>query len=260
MSDENKDKPEEMKKVEGKPSKPRPIMELANELNDALYKSYQDSKGKSKGPDIAQIVRAAAGSATNSKKTVVPRLAFQEDPISNDHYMGLFRNKKRLLPDYAIKRIRTENHLIAAILRARGNAMSMFGRIRKDRFDVGLECEVKDEFKEILTSDELIKIQERIDAFLNILINCGRVDGLAHEDKMLLSEFMDLSCRNGLSFGRFASEIIYDNEGNFHRFRPVDAGTIYRAVRRGEYADSIRRASLALLEEIQGIKIDIKAM
>ena len=74
-----------------------------------------------------------------TNKTTVPRIAFTEDPITKDNYFGLFKNKKRLLPDWTIKRIRQEDHLIAAILRARGNTMSMFGRIRKDRFDIGLE-------------------------------------------------------------------------------------------------------------------------
>jgi hypothetical protein len=77
---------------------------------------------------------------------------------------------------------------------------------------------------------------------------------------MLLSEYFYIQAQNGLSFGRHATEAIYaeDDEGEktFHRFRPVDAGTIMRAVKKGEYADSVRRSSIRLLEEATGHKID----
>jgi hypothetical protein len=75
---------------------------------------------------------------------------------------------------------------------------------------------------------------------------------------MTLPEFLDLQTRNGLSFGQFVTEIVYldAEETEFHRFRPVDAGTIYRSVKKGESAESVRRSSIKALEYVTGVKID----
>jgi hypothetical protein len=243
-------------KISDSPNKT--LFAISNEINGEMAKSFMD--GKDPGTSIADLIGQVSGSAKRPSKTTVPRIAFTEDPVSKDNYFGLFKNKKRLLPDWTIKRIRQEDHLVASILRARGNTMSMFGRIRKDRFDIGIECNIKPEYDEVITPDQRIKIQQRISKVLNTLINCGSNEGVSNEDKMLLSEYFYISGMNGLSFGRFATEAIYeeDEEGNkvFHRFRPVDAGTIMRAVKEGEQADSIRQSSIKMLEEVTGHKID----
>lgn len=264
MSDDNK---KDLNKIESplkmggsaEPAKRgKALFTLSNEINSEMMKSYQDSPEAAKS--LSDLIGTVSGSAKRSSKTTVPRIAFTEDPVTNDNYFGLFKNKKRLLPDWTIKRIRQEDHLVASILRARGNTMSMFGRIRKDRFDIGVECNIKPEYDEVISPDQRIKIQERQDKALAILMNCGFNEGVANEDQMLLSEFFYTSAVNGLSFGRFATEVIYedDEEGakTFHRFRPVDAGTIMRAVRKGEYADDVRRSSIKLLEQINSSKID----
>lgn len=240
------------------PTKRTALFTLSNEINSEMMKSYQDDPEAAKS--LSDLIGSVSGSAKRSSKTTVPRIAFTEDPVTNDNYFGLFKNKKRLLPDWTIKRIRQEDHLVASILRARGNTMSMFGRIRKDRFDIGIECNIKPEYEEVITPDQRIKIQERQDKALGTLMNCGFNEGVANEDQMLLSEFFYTSAVNGLSFGRFATEVIYEDddagEKSFHRFRPVDAGTIMRAVRKGEYADDVRRSSIRLLEQINSSKID----
>lgn len=255
MSDDN-NKLE--KNIEDK--KQKPLMGMINEVNGEIMKSYMENPEKGSGINISDLIGATGGSARNVKKTKIPRIAFTEDPVSKDNYFGLYKNKKKLLPDWTIKRIRQEDHLIASILRARGNTMSMFGRVRKDRFDIGIECSLKPDYEEVITPEQRIKIQERISKTMNILINCGYNEGVANEDKMLLSEYMYISTQNGLAFGRFATEVIYDEDvyGNktFHRFRPTDAGTIMKAVKKGEYADDVRRSSIKMLDELNGSTID----
>lgn len=105
----------------------------------------------------------------------------------------------------------------------------------------------------------MVKIQERIDRFAKVLINCGHTEGLREEDKMTLPEWLDLQARNGVAFGRFATEFIYEDEDNkiFNRFRTADVGTMYQSVKKGEYAEGIRRDSVKLLEELSGVKIDV---
>jgi hypothetical protein len=261
MSDDNNNIPWNLNKVEKNSSKEnkKPIMSIANEVNAQMMKSYMDSPEKA-SQSISDLIGATSGSVKRSKKTTIPRIAFTEDPISKDNYFGLFKNKKRLIPDWTIKKIRQEDHLIASILRARGNTMSMFGRVRRDRFDIGIECNIKQEYEEVITPEQRIKIQERISKALNTIINCGSNEGVSVEERMLLSEYLYISAQNGLSFGRFATEVIYDEndlgEKIFHRFRPVDAGTIMKAVKKGEYADDVRRSSIKLLEQLSGSTID----
>lgn len=230
-----------------------------SEVTEVLNKSYLE-KGDASNVDLSQIVGLAAGSAKRVAKTSIPRIAFTEDPIQKDNYFGLFKNKRKLIPDSTIKRIRQEDHLIASILRARGNTMSMFGRVKKDRFDIGLDCTIKPEFDEILTPEQRIKINERIAKVLTLLINCGHNEGVAQDDRLLLSDFFYIQAQNGLAFGRAATEVIFQEDDlgkkTFHRFRPADAGTIMRAIKDGKGAEGIRISSAKLLEEISGSKID----
>ena len=220
-------------------------------FNEAIEKNY------SKNGNMMALLQQATGSS--NKKRAVPRLAFAEDPHNYDHYAGIYKMKQGLLPDKVIKQLRVQNFLIAGILRARGNSLSMMGHIRKDRFDVGIDVDVKPEFKDHIEPEQMVKIQERIDRFVKILINCGYTDGLEEEEKMTLPEYLDIQTRNGLGFGRFATEMIYEDDKNekFHRFRPADVGTIYRSVKKGESAEGIRRSSIKLLEELSGVKIDV---
>jgi hypothetical protein len=234
------------------------LFALSNEINEQLQEMHKKEPGSEKS--MSDLIGIVSGSAKRVNKTSVPRIAFTEDPVVKDNYFGLFKNKKRLLPDWTIKRIRQEDHLVASILRARGNTMSMFGRVRKDRFDIGVECNIKQEYEDVLQPDQKIKVQERIGRALNILMNCGSNEGVSSEDRMQLSEWLYVQAINGLSFGRFTDEAIYQEDDfgtkSFHRFRPVDAGTIYKAVKRGEYADDVRRSSIKLLEEMTGHNID----
>lgn len=225
---------------------------------EPLEKSSQDS--------VFSIVHQASGSASKKKS---PRMAFTESPQDADHYAGIYKHKTNLLPDSVIKQVRVQNHLIASILRARGNTMAMFGHVRRDRFDIGLEIELKPEFLDVVKPSQMIKIKERISLAEKILINCGHTTGLKVEDKMSLSEFLYLQTVNGISFGRFPTEVINTagengQEKKLHRFRPVDAGTIFSAANReGNIGESIRKNSINLLREVsskQKINIDLSKL
>lgn len=209
---------------------------------------------------MKSLIQYATGSAGNKRNA--PRLAFTENPYTRDNYAGIYKLKKDLTPPAIIKEIRVRNLLIAAILRARGNAMASFGHIRKDRFDVGIEVDVLNKFKDHISPEHKGKIDERIERFLKILVNCGFTDGIDYDDRLTLPDFFDLQSRNGLSFGQFATEIVYtepstpDETPKFHRFRVADAGTIYKTVKKGESAESVRKASVKLLESLTGTSID----
>ena len=204
--------------------------------------------------------------ATGNANKKAPRLAFTENPAPTDNYLGLYKSKRRLLPDEVLKQIRVQDHLVAAILRARGSMFSLFGHLRKDRFDTGLEVAIKKEFYEILSPEQYEKVMARVKKFEQILLNCGHTAGLEHHEQLPLSQFLDIQMQNGITFGRFATEVVYDREVEpnedgtfpFHRFRPIDVGTIYKCVRKGEYVgNNLRETAMKMLESITGGKPNI---
>lgn len=217
----------------------------------------QELIAKSAAPiTTADLIKSAMGSVQIGKK--IPRLAFSENPVKTDSFAGVFKYKSNLLPANIIKRIRVQNLLVAAIVRTRGAQLSMFGHIKNNRFDIGIELKIKKQFKDSIEPEELQAIKDRMDTFTKTLMDCGKTDKLPEKERMSLSEFMSLQCQNGVSFGWFGTELIWEdtNHKKLHRFRPVDAGSIYHSLKRGEYAEGTRQSSIKWLEEQQGVKIN----
>jgi len=248
---------------EQKPKTKQQIVFAAGEIDTAVLEANDLVKNEGENY-LSFAIKNAMGTV---KKSNVPRIAFTEDPVSTDHYAGVYKTKKRLLPDAILKLIRVQNHLVASILRARANTLSMFGHIKKDRFDVGIDVVIKPEFEPHIKPDQMVKIRDRIERFKKILINCGHNEGLKEHEKMSLSEFFYLQTMDGLGLGRFATEIVYEENENadpsvlsdsarkFNRFRPVDSGTMYKTVQKGESAASLRQSGIQLLQQVTGNKI-----
>lgn len=267
MSDSQDQKTPEQKQAEAVQAaaaisdsvKNKMVFALSETAGEALEKAgYKDSASA----PLMYALQQATGSA--SKKA--PALAFTENPAPSDNYLGLYKSKRRLLPDEVLKQIRITDHLIAAILRARGSMLSLFGHLRKDRFDIGLEVAIKPDFLKILTPEQYEKVIARMKKFEQILLNCGHTEGLEYQERKTLAEFLDIQARNGLTFGRFATEVIYDrdatpdSDGNypFFRFRAIDVATIVRAVRKGEYVgNNLRITAIKALESLTGEKFNI---
>lgn len=230
-------------------------------LSQTAAESLEKSGYKSDDPSAPLML--AIEQATGNANKKAPSLAFAESPSPSENYHGLFKIKRQLLPDEVLKQIRVSDHLVAAILRARGGQVSLFGHLRKDRFDVGIEVKIKKEFYKILTPEQYQQVSERMKRVEALLLNCGHTEGVENQNQMTLAEFLDEQVRNGLTFGRFATEIIYDRsqgpdlEGNypFHRFRPVDVATIFRAVRKGDaLGENFRQEAMKAIMELNGEK------
>src|ERR1039457_1437241 len=137
------------------PTKHKMVMALSQDAGEALAKAgYEPTNHAS---PLMYALSQASGSATKK----APRLAFTENPMPSDNWMGLYKSKRRLLPDEVLKQIRIQDHLVAAILRTRGSILSMFGHLKKDRFDVGVEVSLKQEFYDILNPEQFAKVTER---------------------------------------------------------------------------------------------------
>jgi hypothetical protein len=195
-----------------------------------------------------------------------PALAFMESPNYNDAYSGVVKSKRNEIPDDVLKLVRLQDYLVAAILRTRGGQLSQFGKKRADRFDKGMEISIKPEFFKLLNTEQYEKVVERIKRLETILLNCGHTEQLENQQKMTLSQFLGIQIQNALTFGWIGTEVIYDRESEpdkdgefpFNRFRPIDAGTIYKTVRNGENAGiNTRILAIKELERITGDKIKI---
>lgn len=248
------DSPEEMPQEHGLASLEKALQQISIPGTDL-------AKGENK--PLSGLIKQMSGTAAKSK---APSLAFSELPAPQSNFLGLFKARTRLLPPELIKTIRVTDHLVAAILRTRGNIMKLYGHLKKDRFDVGLEIEIKPEFLKILTPEQYEKVIKRVKRLEEILLNCGHTEGLEQQDRMTLADFMSIQTINGLSFGSHGTEMIYDRsrdadeDGNFpfHRFRPIDIATIYRAVRKGEQVgNNLRELALKALEQMEGGKFNI---
>jgi hypothetical protein len=222
--------------------------EIVDEQNEQVLKKHGDA--------WMDIVKNATGSAR--KKGV--SIALTEDPVKTNTYAGIYKLKTKLLPPEVIKQIRIQNLLVAAILRARGNALTMFAQPRASRFDIGFEIDIRPEFKDHIEPEQLIKIQERMAATQKLIMTCGYEDGLKDIEKTTFPDFLYQQGQNGCSFGQFATEWIYEDkeQTKLNRFRVVDAGSIYRAVKKGESAQSVRQASIKLLEQLTGDKLQVE--
>lgn len=233
-------------------------------LSESSNMSPMEELGKNK-IDLHPLEKALSD-ATGKATERAPALAFMESPNYNDAYAGVVKSKRNEIPDSILKMIRVQDHLVAAILRTRGGQISQFGKKRADRFDKGMEIKIKPEFFKLLNTEQYEKVVERIKRLETILLNCGHTEGLENQQKMTLSQFLNIQVQNACTFGWMGTEIIYDRETDpdqsgefpFNRFRPIDAGTIYKTVRNGEQAGvNTRILAIKELERITGDKIKI---
>jgi hypothetical protein len=233
-------------------------------LSDPTSMNPLDDLKKSR-PDLFPLQKAL-NDATGKATERAPALTFMESPNYNDAYAGVVKAKRNEIPDSILKMVRTQDHLVAAILRTRGGQISQFGKKRADRFDKGMEISIKPEFFKLLNTEQFEKVTERIKRLETLLLNCGHTEGLENQQKMTLSQFLNIQVQNACTFGWMGTEIIYDRETDpdkngdfpFNRFRAIDAGTIYKTVRNGEQAGiNTRILAIKELERITGDKIKI---
>jgi len=233
-------------------------------LSESVLMSPVEELKKSR-PDLFPLEKAL-NDATGKATERAPALAFMESPNYNDAYAGVVKAKRNEIPDSILKMVRVQDHLLAAILRTRGGQVSQFGKKREDRFDKGMEIKIKPEFLKLLNTEQFARVTERIKRLETILLNCGHTEGLENQQKMTLSQFLGTQVQNALTFGWMGSEIIYDRETDpdnsgefpFNRFRPIDAGTIFKTVRNGEQAGvNTRILAIKELERITGDKIKV---
>lgn len=205
------------------------------------------------------LVKSITNILNGGSETSIERLAFESNPSVNNNYAGLYKAKYKLLPDYVLKRISIQDDLVASIVNARGNHVGSFGRPRNDRFSLGFEIKPKTGVMENMNDAQQQELQKRIDAMEKRFSTCGDTKGWSDQDQMTFSQYLSMSTRDAITVGRLATEIVWvqDSNGNKipHSFRPIDAGTIYRATPQKEAAQSVRDSALTILQQIHNKKL-----
>ena len=184
----------------------------------------------------------------------IQRLGFERDPTQNNEFAAIYRQKVRLIPDTILKRIAIQDDLVAAIVNARSNHISAFGRPRPDRFSLGFAVDIKSEIIERASSEQKQELYKRISIFEKRFLDCGSTEGYSSQERLTLPRFLAMQTRNAMVVGRFATEFVWTINGSgdkeFHSFRPIDGGTIYRAAPYKGQAEQVRKMAKRLMEQM----------
>lgn len=186
----------------------------------------------------------------------IQQLAFDQDPTRLNYLQSLWIPKPtHVLPDHILKQIAMRDSLVAAILNTRSSQISAFGRELQDRFATGFRIEPRSGIMEDATNQQKEILQKKIEETGKILSTCGSVQGVPYDERMSMSTFLGLQTYSALTFGRFATEILYTREPDggrkFHSFRPRDASTMYPAAPKKDAVAAIREQAIHLMEKMR---------
>ena len=226
--------------------------ETSKPLSKSDIKSHEQAMADS-NPLIKSVLNVLNGPGDS-----IERLAFDTQPNSQNVYASLWKRKLRLLPDEVLKRISIQDDLVAAIVNTRSNQLAAFGRPQPDRFSTGVRLEPKPRYTENLKSDEKEKLQKRIAEVEQLLMTCGETRGWDDQEALTFGQYLFMSARNAVVFGRTATEMIWIDTPSgrkFHSFRPIDAGTIFRAAPYKEAGDDVRKQALHHLARLKNKKL-----
>lgn len=225
------------------------------EFQKGLAKSQLSSRlGSDEKPTLAKSIL----NVLNNQDGYVSRLAFESDPSQVNNFAGVYHAKLRLVPDSVLKRISIQDSLVAAIVRARQNHVSSFGRPRPDRFSKGFIVKPNTGILDKLDAKGKAEFSKQVERAIKLLSTCGHTDGVPTEHQKTFAEYLGLTARSGVVCGRFATEIVQteeDGEKKFSHFVAADAGTIYRATTDKTGQESIRKDAYHLLCKLTGKKL-----
>ena len=229
----------------------------------SIYVNPQMSMGKAE-PEFGTRLQKSLLNALDDPEATIERLAFEQDPQRCSTYASIYVPKLQGIPDSLLKRIVIQDDLVAAIVHARCNHVSAFGRKQADRHATGFKFVPEERVIEKLDEEGQKRLQERISRAEKLLVTCGNINGWNEQDKCSFSEFLYMQTRNTLVMGRMATEVIWTPDPDapadgsrrrFHSFRPTDAGTIYYAAHYHEVNQQVREMALRLMENLKNEKL-----
>jgi hypothetical protein len=231
---------------------------LLADPNSTPVEDLQKTLGEIKTPTLVKSIMNLFGSESGEN---IERLAFEVDPSLNNEYAALYKQKVRLIPNSFLKKIAIQDDLVAAIVHARANQISSFGKPQPDRFSTGFKIELKSHVAERASKEQKEEIAKRIDRAVKLIETCGETKGWSDRERMTFSQFLHLQSRNALIFGHFDTEFVHvldsaTGEERFHSWRPIDAGTIYKAAPYSAAAESVRKQARLLLQQLKNKRLE----
>lgn len=238
-------------------AKPKKQSNISVDIVDPFL-SKDDIKAFEKEVQGSSSLEKSFLNLLNGPGQTIERLAFDEDPDYRNQYQSVYKGKLRLLPDDMLKRISIQDDLVAAIVQARAAMMSAFGRPQPDRFSTGYKIEPEPGLFETLSDEQRSALQKRISKAEALILSCGKTNGWKDNDALNFGQFLYMAARDSVTVGRIAVETMQVGVGDnkkFHSFRPIDAGTIYRASPYKEENDAVRRTAYQTLSQIKNKKL-----
>lgn len=208
--------------------KPVPILALDPSIQkevDEIIKSETDNQTDKK------LVKFLIDTVDDNKyaRSQFVQKGYEYDPNNPRAFEGLYRKRDQLLPYYVIKQLAENDDLLAIILQARGNQLSQFGHIQTDRHQIGYKLSYRNGKINALTPAQRKDLAERVNKVRDLIYNCGHTTGLKNFEQKTFPQFLKEVARAALLTGFAPVEIVKDQGGEFHHFKCLDFGTIYRA-------------------------------
>lgn len=211
----------------------------------------------------APVLTAILKSLRAEGERMANRISFESDPTSGDRFGQLYKLKSNLIPDHILKMIAGPqgDDLVCAIVQARSNVMSSFGRPKDSRFAIGFEFVELKKLDRERTPEEKKVERERVSKMKEIMWNCGPSEVDDEYSHPTFSQLLKLVTRDGLVFGRMAVERIFtkglkNDKKKLVAWRSVDAGTIYRVLSNRSKDQTPRVEGLKLLEEVKNERLE----
>ena len=134
---------------------------------------------------------------------------------------GLYRGKTSFMPNHLLKQVSRKDSIVSAIIDVRAGQVSAACKKQGNRFDLGFKIKPKD--NNIKSDDEEIR---KIEEFI---LNCGRSEDRAAEDKMTFDQWGYVVTTDLMRYGHTAIELVRTNDTSLYAFLPLSAETIYYA-------------------------------
>ncbi len=188
----------------------------------------------------------------NQNKLAFQRKAFTIDPTRVNTFQGIYIRRENLLPVYIYKQLADNDPLVSTILNVRSSQTSRFGYPQINRHDVGYKIAFRSsEIENSLTPEQKVALEARMKIVRDKFYDCGDNTGVPLHERMSLPQYIKEITRYALMYGLTATEIVRDQLGQFKGFRPLDAGTIFKAVTSEQDSPALRQLRAEGILELQ---------
>lgn len=195
----------------------------------------------------------------NQSRMALQRKAFTIDPMKIQDFQGIYIRRDGLLPVYIYKQLADNDPLVSTILNIRSSQTSRFGYPQINRHDVGYKIAFRsNEVENTLTTEQKAALEARMKVVRDKFYNCGDNEGVPLHERINLPQYLKEITRYALMYGLTATEIVKDQLGRFKGFRPLDSGTIFKAVTAEQDSSALKQLRHNAIKEIQRLAGEVK--